>query len=213
MRFIALALVSLVLATSAQAAILIQPGKAYTFGGYLVIGRGPAPAGAEHPLTGEYMRVRLSAFPNGEIPQGIAGRQDLYLEQGTLRDNLFTVARAFGSTKQVLVQGTGNAERGITVSTIEAQAPTNAKAATVSASPLLVARQDALARYAKIHPAVGHPTADGYTPTVKTAYVVEISGNVIVEVDLFGGFGGLWANKAMQFVYAPNGALVVQRAL
>lgn len=214
MRLIALLLIALMAGSAAHAAILIQPGKEYTFSGYLVIGRGPAPGAG--PAV-DAMRVRLSAHANGEIPAGFAGRQDLLLTQGGT-ENLFTLARRFGPATKVLVNGVGNAERGLTVAIVEEDRPVHAFGMATApkfqgTQGLAKAKADALKRYARIHPPVGHPMADGYAAEVKDAYTVEISGHIVVVVDHFGGFGGMWRGKAIQFVYSPTGQFLSSRAI
>ena len=224
MRFIPALVVSmamLVAVSCADAAIFIQQGKDYTFGGYLVIGRGPCPAGTEHPQTTECIRVRLSTHANGEIPAGLIGRQDLLLNQGSLVKNLFTVAREFGPTTQVIVAGKGNKEGGLDVQIIEKDQPLtlnggfNPAMATAAVSspmsPELRARTDALVRFAKIHPQVGHPMADGYAAKVKST-TTNAQNQIVVVVDNFGGFAGTWLRQAVQFTYAADGSFVSQQA-
>ena len=127
-RIAALMLV-LVLVATAHAAIFINQGQEYSITGYLVM-RAQGPQSGNGGVVPHFMimRVFLSASPNGEAPHGfIAGRQDLPLSNGTLADNLLTVARRFGPSVQVMVKGTGTKEGGLAVSYVGPVAPPAAR--------------------------------------------------------------------------------------
>jgi hypothetical protein len=114
-RFAALGLaLGLLAVAQVQAAIPIQDGITYTLPGYLSIHHHQAGAGNMPRLA-----VFLSAHAGGLQPPGLVGRQDIELIQGSLVQNLFSVARRFGPRTRVIVQGTGTRQGQIAAATIE----------------------------------------------------------------------------------------------
>lgn len=92
------------LVSAAVAAIPpLQAGKAYTFDGYLVV---------RSCESARAISVWLAAFPNGETPRGLAGRQDLELAptKAMPAKALTSLARSVGGDKKVTVKGHGGAK-------------------------------------------------------------------------------------------------------
>jgi len=183
-------------ATFAHAAILIQAGHSYSFSGYLII-----------HLSQQAPAVLLSAYPNGEVPPHVIGRQDLVLTNGTFTQNLLTVARKIGATKQVTISGIGQNGGTIAVNTLaEARAATPPPHPPVN--PIVhAARQDAVARFVKLVPALA-----GFTAKVKGMQIDQASGQIKITVGQLkdGSNPASWGAKGMLFIYDKTGKFISQ---
>lgn len=118
MRFTAVALAACLVSTAVAAIAPLVVGQAYTFDGYLVTrqaeGRGAARTA-----------VWLSSFPNGEVPRGLAGRQDIELAptKDMTAKALMSLARTIGADKKVTVKGKGGAKSVLKVEEITPAMP------------------------------------------------------------------------------------------
>ena len=92
-------------------------------------------------------------------------------------------------------------------SVVSVGAPNGEVAALPHRSPVERAQTDALSRFAKVHPAID--AADGTKPTIKTTRTAA-NGQLVVEVESFGGIAGMWMGDSISFSYTSDGIFVSQ---
>ena len=69
------------------------------------------------------------------------------------------------------------------------------------------AKNDAIARFAQVHPASGSEVADGTAPRVHGT-TTNAQGQIVVTCESFGGIAGMWMGDSISYTYSADGMFV-----